>query len=74
MLAEQCQTDLTNKGLKPASVNKNISILKAMFAKAVELELVEEDTLKRVRKVKDYKESNKRLRFLYMRGRGTGTC
>jgi len=64
MLVEQYQTDLTTKGLKPGSVNKNISLLKAMFNKAVEWEMVEEDTLKRVRKVKLSKESNKRLRFL----------
>jgi len=64
MLVEQYQTDLTTKGLKPASVNKNISILKAMFTKGVEWEMIPEDTLKRVRKVKLYKESNGRLRFL----------
>jgi len=64
MIVEQYQTDLTNRGLKPGSVNKNISILKAMIKKAVDWELVEEDTLKRVRKVKNYKESNQRLRFL----------
>lgn len=64
MIVEQYQTALTNKGLKPGSVNKNISIIKAMIKKAVDWEMVEEDTLKRVRKVKNYKESNKRLRFL----------
>ncbi len=64
MIVEQYQTDLTNKGLKPGSVNKNISILKAMIKKAVEWELVEEETLKRIRKIKNFKESNQRLRFL----------
>lgn len=64
LLVEQYQTALTNKGLKPGSVNKNISILKAMIKKAVDWEMVEEETLKRVRKVKNYKEANRRLRFL----------
>ena len=52
MIMEQYQTDLTNRGLKPGSVNKNISLLKAMFNKTVEWEMIEEDVLKRVRKVK----------------------
>jgi integrase len=64
LLVEQYQTDLINRGLKPASVNKNISILKAMFSKAVDWNMVEEETLKRVRKVKLLPENNKRLRFL----------
>ena len=55
---------LLQERLKTASVNKEIAILKAMIGKAVEWELVEEDTLKRIRKVKNYKESNRRLRFL----------
>lgn len=64
LIAEQYQTELMKKGLKPASINKNIGILKAMFTKAVEWNLVEERTLKSIRKVKQMTENNKRLRFL----------
>lgn len=61
---EQYQTILINKGLKPATVNKHISILKAMIKKAVDWNMVEDGTLKRVRKVKQLTENNKRLRYL----------
>lgn len=61
---EQYQTNLINKGLKPATVNKHISILKAMIKKAVDWNMVEEETLKRVRKVKLLTENNRRLRYL----------
>jgi len=63
-VAEQYQTELMNKGLKPASVNKNIGILKAMFTKAVEWNMVGEEALKRIRKVKQLPENNKRLNYL----------
>ncbi len=64
LLAEEYQTALMDRGLKPASVNKNISILKAMFKKAVECDMVEEETLERIRKVKQLEENNRRLRYL----------
>ena len=64
LLTEQYQTALIDRGLKPASVNKNISILKAMFRKAVEWEMIEEETHKRVSKVKLLQENNRRLRYL----------
>jgi integrase len=64
LLVEQYQTDLLNKNLKPASVNKNISLLKAMIKKAVDWEMVEESMLKKVRAVKLFPENNRRLRFL----------
>jgi len=64
LIVEQYQTDLINRGLKPASVNKNISILKHMFRKAVEWEMVEEEALKRVRKVELLPDDSKRLRYL----------
>lgn len=63
MLVKQLQTDLINKGLKPASNNKTINILKHMFTKAVDWDMVESETLKRVRKVKLFKE-DRRLRYL----------
>lgn len=49
---------------KPATANRMLMILKHMFTKAVEWEMVEEETLKRVRKVKLLKEPPGRLRFL----------
>ncbi|MBA4419048.1 MAG: hypothetical protein C0392_14260 [Syntrophus sp. (in: bacteria)] len=63
MLVEQLQTDLIAKGHKNAYTNKVLNVLKAMFTKAVEWEMVEEDILRRVRKVKGLRE-DKRLRFL----------
>jgi integrase len=64
LLAEQYQTDLINRNLKPATVNKHLSIIKAMIKKAVDWGFVEEETLKMVRKVKMLTENNKRLRYL----------
>jgi integrase len=64
LVVEKYQTDLMSRGLAPATVNKNLSILKAMFRKAVEWEMVEEETLKRVRSIKLLPENNRRLRFL----------
>ncbi len=62
-VVEQLQTDLIAKGYKNAYVNKVVNILKAMFTKAVEWEMVESDMLKKIRKVKSLRE-NKRLRYL----------
>jgi integrase len=64
LLVEQHQTDLINSKLAPASVNKNISILKAMFAKAVEWKLVDKSILNDILTVKQLTENNQRLRFL----------
>lgn len=61
---EQYQTNLINKNLKPATVNKHISIIKAMIKKAVDWSMVESEVLKRVRTVKPLTENNKRLRYL----------
>ncbi len=63
-LVEQHQTDLINKNLKPATVNRNLSVLKAMIRKAVDWNMVEEEILKQVRRVKNLPENNERLRFL----------
>jgi integrase len=52
------------KGNKPATVNRFIATLSHMFTKAVEWDMVEEETLKRIRKVKMLPENNKRLRYL----------
>jgi integrase len=49
---------------KPATINRHIATLKHMFTKAVEWEMVEEDTLKRIRRAKMLEENNRRLRYL----------
>jgi len=49
---------------KPATINRHIATIKHMFTKAVDWEYVEEDVLKRVRKVKQLEENNRRLRYL----------
>jgi hypothetical protein len=46
-MIEQLQTDLINKQYKASSNNKVLNVLKAMFAKAAEWEMVEESVLKR---------------------------
>jgi integrase len=62
--AVQLQTDIINKGLKPASNNKTLNILKHMFTKAIDWEMVESEAVKRIRKVKPLKDENRRLRYL----------
>lgn len=64
MLIEQYQTERLQKGNKPATANRLIATIKHMFTKAVEWDMVEEQTLKRIRKAKLLEENNKRLRFL----------
>ncbi len=65
MLAvEQLQTNMIAKGLKPASINKTLNILKHMFTKATEWEMVESEVSKRVHKVHLLKDEGKRLRYL----------
>jgi integrase len=63
-LVDQLQTDLINKDYKPASNNKILTILKHIFSKALEWELITDDTLKRIRKVKPLRFENSRLRYL----------
>jgi len=64
LTVEQLQTDLINRGLKNSSCNKVLNILKHMFTKAVDWEMVESEVLKRVRKVKLLPDDSKRLRYL----------
>lgn len=64
MMLEQFQTDKLNMGRKPATVNRLIATLSHMFTKAVEWDMVEEEILKRIRKVKLLPENNRRLRYL----------
>ena len=63
-MIEQFQTERLQKGHKPATVNRHIATLKHMFTKATDWNMVEEETLKRVRKVKLLEENNRRLRYL----------
>lgn len=63
-MIEQFQTERLQKGHKPATVNRPIATLKHMFTKATDWNMVEEETLKRVRKVKLLEENNRRLRYL----------
>jgi len=57
---------------KPATVNRHIATIKHMFTKAVEWNMVEEDVLKRIRKVKvvgDGQDANDIYKgFLYSEG------
>lgn len=64
MLLEQYQTKRLQDGNKPATANRLLATFKHMFTKAVEWEMVEEATLKRIRKVKFLEENNRRLRYL----------
>ena len=64
MLVEQYQTGRLKKGNKPASVNRVLAVLSHMFTKAVEWEMVEEEILKKIRRVKMLPEHNRRLRYL----------
>ena len=64
MLIEQYQTERLNKGNKPATVNRLLATLSHMFTKAIDWDMVGEETLKRIRKVKLLPENNRRLRYL----------
>lgn len=63
MMIEQYQTERLQRN-KPATVNRLFATISHMFTKAVEWDMVEEETLKRIRKVKLLPENNKRLRYL----------
>lgn len=63
MLLEQYQTERLQKN-KPATVNRLIATISHMFTKAVEWDMVEEETLKRIRRVRLLPENNRRLRYL----------
>jgi len=64
MLIDEYQTQGLKDGLKPATINRRLGILKRMFAKAIEWEMVEEEALKKIRKISPLKANNKRLRYL----------
>ena len=64
LMIEQYQTERLQRGNKPATVNRLLATLKHAFTKAVEWDMVEDGTLKRIRKVKLLEENNRRLRYL----------
>jgi integrase len=64
MLLDQYQSDRLQKGNKPATINRHIATIKHMFTKAIDWNMVEEEILKRIRKVKLLPENNRRLRYL----------
>ncbi len=63
MQIEQFQSERLKKN-KPATVNRLTATLKHMFTKASDWEMVEEEVLKKIRKVKQLPEGGGRLRFL----------
>ena len=63
MMVEQFQTERLQRN-KPATVNRLLATLSHMIHKAADWLMVEEETLKQIRKVKMLQENNKRLRFL----------
>lgn len=63
-LIESYQTERLDVGNKHATVNRHIATIKHMFAKAVEWDMVEEETLKKIRRAKMLEENNKRLRYI----------
>ena len=63
LFVEEWQSSLLHNN-KPATANLKLSTLKHMFTKAYDWEMIGEDTLRSVRKVKKIPANNKRLRFL----------
>jgi integrase len=63
-MVEEYQTQRLSAGNLPATVNRHLATLKHMIRKAVDWEMVDEETLKRGRKAKQLAENNRRLRFL----------
>jgi len=63
-LLDGYQSRCISDGKAPATVNRRLATIKHMFTKAVEWEMVEEEVLKKVRRVKLLAENNRRLRYL----------
>lgn len=61
---EMFQNTLIQRGLKPGGVNRLVSTFKAMISKAVDWNMATEETLKRIRKVKNLKGEQHRLKYL----------
>jgi integrase len=63
-LIEEYQIRKLTEGKKPATVNRHLATLKHMFRKAADWELIDEETIRRVRRAKQLQENNRRLRYL----------
>lgn len=63
-IIENYQGTMIKKDYKPAYINKNLAILKHIFTKALDWELIDEAAYKKIIKVKQLKGENKRLRYL----------
>lgn len=61
---ERLQSEMLQDGYEIASINKTTTILKHMLQKAVDWNMLEVEVLQRVRKAKNLKGENKRLRYL----------
>ncbi len=64
MVVEQLQSTKLKEGKKPATINRLVSCLKHMISKGFEWHMATENAVKEIRKVKQLKEDNKRLRYL----------
>ena len=64
LVVEEHQTKILTSGRTPATANRYLATLKHMFTKAVEWEMIDQESAKRVKRVKFMPEDNKRLRFL----------
>ncbi len=62
-IIEQWQSEQLKRN-KPGTVNRKLTVLKHMINKGTDWGMATEETLKRVRKVKQLTEENTRLRFL----------
>ncbi|MBI5560529.1 MAG: site-specific integrase, partial [Deltaproteobacteria bacterium] len=61
---EEYQAALLESGKAPATVNRYIDTLKHMYTKASEWDLISEEVIGRLRRVKHLKVCNRRLRYL----------
>lgn len=61
---EKLQAEMLKEGYEIASINKTTTILKHMFTKATDWNMVEPEVAQRLRKAKNLKGENKRLRYL----------
>ena len=63
-IVEEYRSKRLSLGLAPSTLNRELAILKHMLHRAVDWDLIDEDVLRRVKKVKLMPENNRRLRYL----------
>jgi len=61
---EAYQSELLNQGLQAGGVNRIVNVLKAMMTKACDWNMISENELRQVRKVKPIRGERNRLRYL----------